>query len=265
MSTDGKTLLVIPCLRESKRIGVFLDQLCPELERIGDVDLLVVDDGSGAEEQARMTALLQSYQSRYPFVLPLFALAHNLGKGGAIYAAWEQKHGDAGWLAFVDADGSCPASETTRLITLAREHPTPEALFASRVRMLGMHIRRHWYRHFIGRIYATVVSETLHILVYDSQCGLKIVPRLIWQDIEPFLTVRGFAFDVELLAGLLDAGCSVREVPIDWSETPGGKVRLFTDSFKMFRDIIRIHRHRRTSRWASAMNAARLRHEKPAP
>jgi glycosyltransferase involved in cell wall biosynthesis len=166
-------------------------------------------------------------------------LPENLGKGGAVHAAWREEK-SADWLAFVDADGSCSAAEVSRLIQLARESPPRTALFASRVKMLGKTVERHFRRHLLGRVYATLVSELLDIPVYDSQCGLKLVPRTCFEAVEARLKITGFAFDVELLTALLDSGCAVHEVPISWHETPGGKVRLLRDSFLMARDVLKI-------------------------
>ena len=115
--------------------------------------------------------------------------------------------------------------------------------------MLGKRIERDFHRHFIGRIYATIVSKTLHLLVYDSQCGLKIVPAQAFAKIRPLIEVPGFAFDVELLCLLLDSGCPVNEVPIDWHETAGGKVHLFRDSIRMFRDVLAIRKRRQSAEW----------------
>ena len=203
---------------------------------------MVVDDGSGAEEQDRMAAVLAPFLTDIPLFLPLVRLQENQGKGGAVYAGWDNA-GPAEWLAFVDADGSCPASEVLRLIELALHQPrsrTPEAIFASRVKMLGRQVDRHFKRHLIGRVFATLVSELLHIPVYDSQCGLKLIPKAAYEKVRSRLTLTGFAFDADLLVKLLDANHPVREEPIDWHETPGGKVRLIRDSWRMARDVLRI-------------------------
>jgi dolichyl-phosphate beta-glucosyltransferase len=235
--------LVIPCYRESGRIGPFLAELCETLAPAGGVTVRVVEDGSDEAERRRMRTLIDAQRARSPLLLEPLFLPHNLGKGGAVYSAWREEK-SADWLAFVDADGACSAAEVLRLIQLARETPANTALFASRVKMLGRTVERDFRRHVIGRVYATLVSELLDIPVYDSQCGLKLVPRVSFERISPRLAVHGFAFDVELLAALLDSGCTVHEVPISWHETPGGKVRLLRDSWRMARDVWRIRQRR---------------------
>jgi hypothetical protein len=121
--------------------------------------------------------------------------------------------------------------------------PMP-AFFASRIKMLGRRVDRLLKRHLLGRVYATLVSELLQVPVYDSQCGLKMVPRAAFEKVRDRLVVKDFAFDVELMVSLLDTGCEISEVPIHWHETPGGKVNLLKDSWRMARDVWRIRQRR---------------------
>lgn len=236
--------LVVPCFNESGRIGAFLPELCKAVEELGGVEVLVVEDGSSAEEQAQMVELISKWRQEHPCLRPPLLLPENRGKGGAVYSGWSQAKSEA-WLGFVDADGSCPAGEVVRLIRHARrDRGSSRAYFASRVKMLGRRVERLFKRHLLGRIYATLVSELLRIPVYDSQCGLKLVPQRAYEAIQGRLTVHGFAFDVDLLVALLDAGTDVEEFPIDWFEIPGGKIRLIRDSIRMAGDVWRIQRKR---------------------
>lgn len=244
MSDAGSVLLVVPCFGESSRIGDFLPDLCKQLEELGGCRVLVVDDGSGDTEQRLMNDIVRDLQVRHPSLCDLLLLPDNIGKGGAVYAGWEHHRG-AEWLGFVDADGSISAAEVCRLIRLARECGTGRgAIFASRMKMLGHRVDRLWWRHFIGRVYATLVSELLQIPVYDSQCGLKLVPRAAYEKVRENLVIKGFAFDVELLVSLLDHGTEVIEAPIDWHEVAGSKLHLARDTHRMFRDVMRIKRGR---------------------
>ena len=232
--------LVIPCYRESARIGAFLPELCREMSALGGVRIMVVEDGSDAEEVAKMGAVIEALRTEYACLLALKTLPNNLGKGGAVYSGWAEP-GEANWLAFVDADGACSPVEVARLIQMKS---AGRAFFASRVKMLGRRVDRLFKRHLLGRIYATLVSELLDVPVYDSQCGLKIVPRLAFERIASRLQVSGFAFDVELMVARVDTGCAIQEVPIDWHEVEGGKVHLLRDSWRMARDVYKIRARR---------------------
>lgn len=236
--------LVIPCYQESGRIGPFLAELCEAMRELGGVTLRVVEDGSDAAEAARMREIIAPMCEQHAHLqAPLF-LPQNLGKGGAVYAGWDQAPA-VDWVGFVDADGSCSAAEVSYLIRRARQQPKPlTAVFASRWDQTSSRVHRQWKRRLMGRVFGTLVSTLLHIPVHDSQCGLKLVPHAAYQRIAEGLRILGFAFDVELLAALHDHGCHFEEVAIAWHETPGGHVHLMRDSIRMTRDVLAIRRRR---------------------
>src|SRR4051812_24884542 len=97
--------LVIPCYSESGRIPTFLEELC-RLTADENVSILIVDDGSGAEEQQRMEALVEKLRENHSQLRPTMLLPTNGGKGAAVHAGWRAHHGEE-WLGFVDADGAC--------------------------------------------------------------------------------------------------------------------------------------------------------------
>lgn len=237
---------MIPAFHESDRIGRFLDDLDHELKAMPAVTVQVVDDGSASDEAAAMADLIELRRPTMPWLLPIHRLPQNQGKGAAVRAGWDLA-GEAMWLGFADADGATPAREIRRLIALIRSQPEPDrpdAVFGSRILMLGRNVDRHLKRHLVGRIFATLVSTLLNIRAYDTQCGCKFLRAEAYREVRPRLQCNGFSFDVELLVALLDSGCEVREEPVDWSEVPGGKVRILRDSWRMFFELLEIRRGR---------------------
>lgn len=94
--------LVIPCYHESGRIGPFLAELCETLAPVDSITIRVVEDGSDAAEKQRMQAIIDAQRAKSPLLLEPLFLPQNLGKGGAIYAAWNEEK-SADWLANADA------------------------------------------------------------------------------------------------------------------------------------------------------------------
>lgn len=244
-------VVAIPCFRESGRLPGFLRALCLELSGCSlRVRIQVVDDGSGEPESTALRDMVTALRGEYPGLLlePLL-LGRNLGKGGAVYAGWRQALPlSPRALALVDADGSVPSREVRRVMErfLNPRRETWDAIFASRLKLLGRQVHRCLHRHLLGRVFATAVTAFTGMEIYDSQCGLKIVRTEIFAALADQLRETGFVFDVELALLLLQQGHRVCEVPIDWRETPGSKVRLLRDSLRMFAGLQRIQaRHGR--------------------
>ena len=82
--------IVIPCYQESGRIGPFLTELCAVTHELGGVSIQVVEDGSDAEEAARMRDIIVSLCRQHEHLLSSLFLPQNLGKGGVVYVGWDQ-------------------------------------------------------------------------------------------------------------------------------------------------------------------------------
>jgi len=242
MSPPADFFLAIPAFKESARLPRFLAAL---VEVLRDADyrcvIQVVDDGSGPEEQAALTVLLANYPQANPLVPPPILLPHNQGKGAAIKAAWTTGSAHR-QLAFVDADGAVSAVEVRRLFDSVHAQRTPSIVFASRIRMLGRQVERSFARHLTGRLFASLVGMSICPRIYDSQCGFKILPASSWAAVAGKVREDGFAFDVELLAVLLPGPVPIIEIPVDWYDQAGSRVRVLRDSVRMALAIRRIRR-----------------------
>jgi hypothetical protein len=127
--------------------------------------------------------------------------------------------------------------------------PEIEMVFAARVRLLGRSISRNPGRHYFGRVGATLISSSLGLAVYDTQCGAKLfraTPEIRELFGEPFLS--RWIFDVEIIARLVrqrgrDAAAkAIYELPIMvWHDVKGSKVRS-TDFFRALKDLGKIRR-----------------------
>jgi hypothetical protein len=140
-------------------------------------------------------------------------------------------------VGFWDADLSTPLEELPGMLDVLRQRPEIEMVFGARVNLLGRQVRRRPMRHYLGRLFATVVAWTLRLGIYDTQCGAKLfrvnerLPELFQ---EPFLSK--WIFDVEILAraiqqhraaGLPSVAECICEQPLTrWYDVEGSKLRL---------------------------------------
>lgn len=154
-------------------------------------------------------------------------------------------------VGFWDADLATPLDLVPNLAAVLETRPAIEMVFGARVQLLGRRVERRAVRHYLGRIFATVVSTMLHLAIYDTQCGAKlfrVTPDTRRIFAEPFLS--RWVFDVEILARYLALyGHDIRrleraiyEYPLEvWTDIAGSRVRA-GDFLIAFWDVFRIHR-----------------------
>ena len=144
------------------------------------------------------------------------------GKGGAVMRGFDIAQGD--WIAFVDADGSTNVEEFYKCLRKGIGK-WDDGVIASR-RMPGSRIYppRGWFQ--TGSSWAfNFVTNFLFILGYwDTQCGCKIFSKECAKMLVKKHTEVGWNFDVDLLYLCRTNGYEIKEYPINWSDTEGGKV-----------------------------------------
>jgi len=241
--------LVVPAFRESHRLPALLEALVEEstAAEAPALELVVVDDGSGAEERERVRAAVEAtaaaLAARGPHRARFRAAPVNRGKGAAIRLGWEDAHPASAWLGFLDADGAVSAREAWRLVRmLERVEGELDVLAGTRMLMAGHAIRRSLRRHLQGRVFATLVELTFHLGFYDTQCGLKLFRASLLRPLLPRLREDRWLLDVEVLAFLQRAGARMREEPIDWADPGGSKMVPGLDALRMAAGLRRIQR-----------------------
>lgn len=228
--------LVIPAFEEGVRLPPFLQALCEEIDSRG-LDgrcvVMVVDDCSSREEAEAMRVAVDALREKHAFLEPLCRQPKNLGKGGAVYAGWEAAGVSAEWLGFVDADGAINGEETVRLVERALGFSVGEggarrALFAVRRGVGGKVVERSLLRGLLGKLFALLARVFFRLPVDDTQCGLKLVPAKIFEQIRPGLAETGFCFDIELAYRITEAGVGITAEPISWKESAGSKLGVMS-------------------------------------
>jgi glycosyltransferase involved in cell wall biosynthesis len=237
-------IVVVPCYNEELRLPV-------EAFRAFALDgvrteFLFVNDGSTDGTQR----LLESIVAGDPQRFSLLSLERNSGKAEAVrlgtLAAMDRR---PDYCAFWDADLATPLEELGGFLEVVDSRPEIELVMAARVRLLGRSISRNPARHYVGRVGATLISSSLGLAVYDTQCGAKLFrtsDRMRELFNRPFLS--RWIFDVEIIARLVrqrgrDAAArAIYELPImTWRDVKGSKVRS-TDFFRALKDLWKIHR-----------------------
>jgi dolichyl-phosphate beta-glucosyltransferase len=219
------TVIVVPCYNEARRLPVARYE---KFLRESDVGFVFVDDGSTDETPERLRGIARAAPER----AEVLCLPRNAGKAEAVRAGVLRAFGRRpDYVGYWDADLAAPLSAIVDLGAVLEARGEVELVMGARVVLLGREIERSAFRHYLGRVAATVISLTLGLRVYDTQCGAKLFRcgdemRAIFE--EPF--VARWLFDVEILARLV-AACgdgarqAIVEVPLTrWVDVPGSKL-----------------------------------------
>jgi glycosyltransferase involved in cell wall biosynthesis len=228
---------VVPCFNEAARLDI--KEFVQFVEDRKDIFLLLVDDGSTDTTKS----LLQSLVGERMHVL---ALAVNGGKAEAVRQGilWCLNNLDSQYVGFWDADLATPFCELKRFESVLDDLPDVQIVTGARIKLVGRNITRKWYRHYLGRVFATCVSIAINLAVYDTQCGAKLFRKtaLVKEIFDRPFAAR-WIFDVEILARLMtkrDPVSSIFELPLmRWEDIAGSRLKG-RDFLVAIADLVRI-------------------------
>jgi Glycosyltransferases involved in cell wall biogenesis len=240
----SRLTLVIPCYNEEHRLDV---EAFRQVSIAGhDVDFLFVNDGS----RDGTLRLIESLHDSDPQRFAVLNLERNSGKAEAVRRGFVAAlEGSADYIGFWDADLATPLAELQGFLDILTNRPAVHVVMGARVRLLGREISRRPARHYFGRVGATLISSTLGLAVYDTQCGAKVFRRsdaLREAFARPFLS--RWIFDVEIIARYVErwgrdvAAAAICEQPVmRWHDVTGSKVKSH-DFIRALRDLWKIKR-----------------------
>jgi dolichyl-phosphate beta-glucosyltransferase len=144
-------------------------------------------------------------------------------------------------LLFADADGATPIDQEAKLAG-AVQAGADVAIGSRLAQGDGVSRSRTWGRGLAGKAFAGLARWCLQIPVRDTQCGFKMFRRAAAQALFGQVTETGFLFDLEVLALAQRGGYRVVEVPVNWSEIPGGHLNIYRESLRTLPVLWRLRR-----------------------
>ncbi|MFH1664827.1 MAG: dolichyl-phosphate beta-glucosyltransferase [Candidatus Omnitrophota bacterium] len=224
--------IIIPAFNEEKRLGSTLDKIRAFMaaKKMG-LEVIVVDDGSydGTSRVARESALAGR--------LKLLRNRKNTGKGFSVAKGVAEASGRL--ILLSDADLSTPIGEFDKL--KGRIDGGADIAIGSRASALSqVLVRQPLYRQTMGRTFNFIIRFLVGEEFRDTQCGFKLFRKEAAKKIFPELSIKGFAFDVEMLYLARRYGYKVEEVGVRWENSLESKVNPLVSSLPMLRDVIKI-------------------------
>lgn len=234
--------IIIPSYNElvNLQAGV-LDEVSDFLKRQKySWEVILSDDGSSDGTSEALDQLVTRYYG--------WQVLHNPHRGKAATVSAGMLAATGQWRLFTDFDQSTPISEVVKLLDKTTQGY--QIVIGSREGEGARRDQEPWIRHLMGRVFNLVVRVMTVPKIQDTQCGFKLFSATATDKLFPNLKVYGGqtprqdaftgAFDVELLFLGRRQGLKIAEVPITWRHRHTDRVSPIKDSFRMFRDVLRI-------------------------
>jgi dolichyl-phosphate beta-glucosyltransferase len=223
--------IVIPAYNEEIRLPESLRSVAAFVEQQDyPVEVVVVDNNSSDRTQA----IARSFAEANPYMRVIFE--GRQGKGAAIRTGMLAARGDYRFIC--DADLSMPIEEVSRFLPPQKD--SYDIAIGSREGPGAIRYDEPAYRHFMGRVFNTIVRLFAVPGFQDTQCGFKMFTADAAEELFPLQTMDGWSFDVELLHAAQRRGKHIVEVPISWYYKANTRISPISDSINMFREVLKI-------------------------
>lgn len=193
-------------------------------------EIVVVDDGSTDDT---FTVIRRAVDD-LAIPVRLFRYENNRGKGHALKLGFAQARGDR--ILFTDADLSTPITEADRLLRCLDEG-FDVAIGSRKVPGARIDVHQSRVRENMGRVFTWLVRKLI-VDVSDATCGFKAFRHEAGKEIFRRLRIDDWSFDAEALLVARHLGYRLQEVPVQWADRAGSKVRLGRDVFRCLYDLV---------------------------
>ena len=197
-------------------------------EHFEDYEILFSNDGSRDDSAAIVTSL----------ALPnvrVVGYEKNRGKGAAVRTAVLASKGDV--VMFTDADLAYGVEVVSRVVRAFEENPEADAVIGSRNVDKDGYEGYTFIRKIASKTYIKLLCLAGGLKLSDSQCGCKAFRGEIGRKIFSLCEVDGFAFDFEAIMIGTRMGARFFELPVKVINHRESKIRIFSDDFKMMKDL----------------------------
>ncbi|MGD0844515.1 MAG: dolichyl-phosphate beta-glucosyltransferase [Geobacteraceae bacterium] len=237
--------VVIPAYNEERRLPAYLAEILAYLEvQPFSFEVIIVDDGS-QDSTAEMVERFAAENSK----VHLIRLPQNRGKGYAVKTGMLKACGKL--RLFADADGATPITELAGL-KKAIDAGADVAVASRALRDDSHTVKTKFHRKLMGTAFNFIVRTLTVKGINDTQCGFKLFSAEAANSAFPLQRIQDFGFDVEVLYICQKKRYRIVEVPVNWTDIPGSKVKLLRDSLRMFKDVVKI----RVNDWRGAYQDA---------
>ena len=223
--------VVIPCCDERQTLGEIVSRVLAA-DTLGlELDVIIVDDGSGDGSFEVAQALADEHR-----LVRAFRHPDNRGKGAAVRTGLGEAKGDI--VLIQDADLEYDPADNPKLLKPITEGRA-DVVYGSRFRSTeSMRVLHFW--HWVGNKAVTLLSNMFtNLNLTDIETGYKVFRRQVLDGIR--LRSNRFEFEPEITAKVARRGYRIYEIPISYNSRSyrEGKKITWVDGLKALWAIFR--------------------------
>ena len=234
--TEPQLSVIVPAWNEAEALKQSIPSLHAYLSTLPyPFEILVADDGSTDTTATVISQLSQKYPA-----VSYAGYQVNRGKGGALTHAFGKARGK--YQAFIDADLSIDKT------LLARELHALQAgadIAIASKHAVGARVSYPFVRTVASYGFTALTRALFGLSLTDFQCGCKAFKREVIQDLlKEGVQTQGFLWDTEVLVKAHRKHYKIAEIPaIVHPDERRSKVRVFRDTWRMFRGLLSLKRN----------------------
>lgn len=232
-----KVSVVIPVYNEENRIAKTAEELCGYLgSSFDESEVVFSNDGSTDSTLEIARGLEEKYAN-----VKVVSYEKNRGKGSAVRNG--MLHADGDLIFFTDCDLAYGTEVIGRAVKLFEESGA-DVVIGSRNLQNESYGGYSFIRRCMSKVYFKLISLMSGFKLSDSQCGFKGFTKECAHSTFSECKIDSFAFDLEALLLAQEKGCKIAEMPVKIINHDNGqtKVKIFSDSVRMLKDIRKIKR-----------------------
>lgn len=201
-----KLSVLLPVYNESQLITQnirFLDSLLRSWA--WNYEIIASNDGSKDDS----AAVIENLSREIPNLITVSS-SRNFGKGRALVTAFEASSGS--YILFLDSDLELPAEHIPYFFQRMLSEGADIVIGSKKDKLSDLFYPAS--RRLFSNIYFFMVKLLFGLPVKDTQTGIKLFKRDVLETSLPFLLVKRFAFDIELLVLCHKQGAKIVSHPV---------------------------------------------------
>jgi len=235
--TDSPQLsLIMPAYNEGRTIEEIIYRVDNVVREMGlKYELIIVDDGS--IDNTRMK--VNNYARNNGHV-KVVGYNDNVGKGFALKTGFSHAIGEM--VVFMDSDADINPKQIAHYVEALKK---ADVVVASKWHHQSK-VDTPLLRRILSHGFNVLVKLLVGLRLSDTQTGLKAIRRNVFLSVFPRLTVKRYAFDVEMLALANLLRLKIVELPINIRIR---NLLCLQEVWRMFLDLLGITYRLRVLRW----------------